>query len=52
MFSNVTAATTTLANSMTSPANIQRIKLFLLILSILSLLIGGGAPESGGGFQG
>jgi len=37
---------------MVSPVNIQRLKLFLLILAILSLLIGGGAPEAGGNFRG
>ena len=52
MFSNATAATAARAYSMIGPANIQRIKLFLLILSILSRLIGAGAPESGGSFQG
>ena len=52
MFSNATAATAARAYSMISPVNIQRLKLFLLILAILSLLIGGGAPEAGGNFRG
>ena len=52
MFSNATAAAAARAYSMVSPVNIQRLKLFLLILAILSLLIGGGAPEAGGNFRG
>ncbi len=52
MLSHATASTTALVTSMVSPTNVQRIKLFLLVLAILSMLIGGGAPEAAGSFRG